>query len=253
MEVLNEEMLVMMVVWLVYMLVVCVVGILSYVLRSLGVYTIAKRRDIRHPWFAWVPIVDHYLLGCIADQYQYVVKGRIRSRRKVLLGMNIAMAVISMIYVIAYVVIVIQAVSGALEGMSEYAMMQEIMAPLMAVSLLSLPMMVLSIVTIVFRYIALYDLYSSCTPQNNVTFLVLSIIFGVTEPFFIFFNRKKDDGMPPRKSHQAPAAPAETVYQPVLEQGAPDPAPQTNWIPKEVKEPWSQPSETDPWNNTDQK
>ena len=30
-------------------------------------------------------------------------------------------------------------------------------------------------------------------------FLVLSILFGVTEPFFLFFSRNKDDGMPPRK------------------------------------------------------
>jgi hypothetical protein len=31
-------------------------------------YTIAKRRQINHPWMAWVPVVDMYLLGCISDQ-----------------------------------------------------------------------------------------------------------------------------------------------------------------------------------------
>ena len=30
-------------------------------------------------------------------------------------------------------------------------------------------------------------------------FLVLSIVFSVTEPFFLFFNRNKDGGMPPRR------------------------------------------------------
>ena len=31
------------------------------------------------------------------------------------------------------------------------------------------------------------------------SYVVLSILFGITEPFFLFFNRNKDKGMPPRK------------------------------------------------------
>ena len=46
---------------------------------------------------------------------------------------------------------------------------------------------------------ALYDVYRSMDPSNSVLFLVLSILFGVTEPFFLFFNRNKDLGMPPRR------------------------------------------------------
>ena len=49
-------------------------------------------------------------------------------------------------------------------------------------------------------YMAMYDLYTSCSPENNVLFLVLSIVFRVTEPFFIFFNRNHDMGMPPRRA-----------------------------------------------------
>jgi len=46
---------------------------------------------------------------------------------------------------------------------------------------------------------ALYDLYTSMDPANCVVFIVLSILINVTEPFFLFFNRNRDDGMPPRK------------------------------------------------------
>ena len=48
----------------------------------------------------------------------------------------------------------------------------------------------------VVRYVALHNLYASCNPEHKGMLLVLNIIFGVTEPFFIFFNRKKDQGMP---------------------------------------------------------
>ena len=50
----------------------------------------------------------------------------------------------------------------------------------------------------VIYYMALYDIFKSLDPGNCVLFLVLSIVFSVTEPFFLFFNRNKDGGMPPQ-------------------------------------------------------
>ena len=48
-----------------------------------------------------------------------------------------------------------------------------------------------------------------------VLFLILSIFFSTVEPFFIFFSRKKDKGMPPRCDvPQAPLNYVETAYQP---------------------------------------
>ena len=35
-------------------------------------------------------------------------------------------------------------------------------------------------------YIAYYDVFKSCKPKNAVLFLVLSIVFDVTLPFFVF-------------------------------------------------------------------
>ena len=37
----------------------------------------------------------------------------------------------------------------------------------------------------------------------TVLFLVLSIVVSVTLPIFVFINRKKDGGMPPKKQPQA--------------------------------------------------
>mgnify|MGYP000871341546 CR=1 FL=1 len=57
----------------------------------------------------------------------------------------------------------------------------------------------LAIAYAVIYYMALYDIFRSLDPNNCVLFLVLSIVFSVTEPFFLFFNRNKDGGMPPRR------------------------------------------------------
>lgn len=203
------------IVYLIYLLVVCVIGIVSYVLQSLGMYTIAKRRGLRRPWMAWVPIASDYLLGSVSDQYQYVVKGKNRSKRKVMLTLSIVMGVLDAAVIASLVSFFVRLVKmGMYEGYVSDSQMMQVMAPLMGMLALCLPMMGVSIALLVFHYMAMYDLYTSCTPNNNVLFLVLSIIFRVTEPFFVFFSRKKDGGMPPRRPQPQPQPMAYIPQQP---------------------------------------
>lgn len=202
--------------YIIYMLAVSAFGIAAYVLRSIGLYSIAKRRGINHPWMAWVPVVDMWLLGCISDQFQYVVKGKNKNKRKWLLGLNIAMWVVYIVFFVFFGIMMFDVVSGAMGGMSENQLLAGLMGPMMGMLGSMIPYMGLAIAVMVVRYIAMYDLYTSCNPQNNVLFLVLSIFFSVTEPFFIFFNRKKDGGMPPRRT-QPQYIPPQPSYEPPQE------------------------------------
>ena len=42
------------------MFIICIV---MYVLFSLGLYTLAGRRNIENPWLAWIPVVQFYTMG----------------------------------------------------------------------------------------------------------------------------------------------------------------------------------------------
>ncbi len=208
----------------VVMLVVGILAIVFYVLRSLGMYTIAKRRGITNPWLVWLPIGSDWIAGSIADQYQYVAKGKVTNNRIIMLILAIAGIVISWFETGASL--------GSLAGMMD-AMMMEDMDAMMAASgsaavggLIGLLGAGVSIAAVVFWYISMYNLYSSCCPENNVLFLVLSIFFGFLEPFFIFCNRNKDDGMV-----QCAAEPVQSV-------------PQIDYQPNRV--------EGDPWDNVPQ-
>ena len=46
----------------------------------------------------------------------------------------------------------------------------------------------------------------------GLVFLLVSIFLNVTEPFFLFFNRNKDMGMPPRRQEYT-QEPQEPVYE----------------------------------------
>jgi hypothetical protein len=94
----------------------------------------------------------------------------------------------------------------------------------MAMLGLCVPMLGISIAMAIIRYMALYDIYRSLDPSNSVLFLVLSILLGFTTPFFLFFSRYKDGGMPARRPEPASYTYQESAWQPT--------AP--------VQEPWEQ-------------
>lgn len=222
----------MMMLFLVVYAVMGIFVIVSYVLESLGVYTIAKRRGIKKPWLSWLPIGNLWIWGSIADQYQYVVKGQVKNRRKVLLVLSIISMVLSSVTSGQMFGVLGDIIMNAdmLDYMSEAEVVQ-MMMPMFGAMGLSFVMTVISIVLMVFQYIALYDMFCSCDPSNAVMFLVLSILFGVARPFFIFFSRKKDLGMPPRRDQAAGSYQSAPAQIPAWEQPVSAP---------EAAEPWSQ-------------
>ena len=185
-------------------------GIAVYVLTALAFYTVADRRGLKNPWLAWIPVANLWLLGSISDQYRYVVKGEFKSKRKILLGLGIASMVVGMVIFGLITSLAVAGISGAMGGISEEQMVSQLMGRAIGMVGLFVPMMGIAIAQMVIRYMALYDVYKSMDPSNCVMFLVLSILFNFTEPFFLFFNRNKDEGMPPRRQQPVYEQP---VYQ----------------------------------------
>ena len=174
-------------------------AILVYILQALGTYTIAMRRGINHPWLAWVPFGNTWILGSISDQYQYVAQGKVRNRRKILVGLQIAMMVLCLATIGVAIVGMVQSMMHGINAMGAgFAV---------ALAVIYVALLVISILLSVFQYICLYNLFASCDPNNKVTFLLLSIFVGVTLPFLVFVCRKKDYGMPPRRTEPAPCVP----------------------------------------------
>ena len=192
-------------------------GVIVYVLQALALYTIAKRRGIKKPWMAWIPLVNVWILGSISDQYQYVVKRQVKNKRKVLLGLNIAMAALIVLLIVAIIWLIVALImtgvslelfsDGNMPGSNLDAVALDALADeigvLLLICLLALPLLVLSIMQTVYFYIAMYDVFCSCEPKNSTLYLVLSIVGNVVVEgaYCIFLMRCKDKdlGMPPRK------------------------------------------------------
>ena len=184
---------------------VMLMGAVSYVMTALAIYVIARRRGLAKPWLAWVPVLNVWLLGSLSDQYQYIVKRQNRSKRLILLVLNVAKPLLA-----------VGAVWFGLEALHHIRFgvhLDDIWDLLLGLFGCVLPLTGCAIAYLVIRYMALYDVYRSLDPDNAVLFLALSILMGVTEPFFLFFSREKDDGMPPRRSQTAQEPPIRQTWE----------------------------------------
>ena len=212
---------VMVLVYLLYFLVIGGISIFAYVFQSVSMYSIAKRRGINRPWLSWVPLGNLWMLGCISDQYRYVAKGQVKNKRKSLLILGIVMYVLAVAALIVDAMVAIGALDMNYLSDSEMAAM---LVGSIILLVLSLALTALAIAVTVIQYIALYDLFVSCDPNNGVLFLVLSILISLALPICMFVCRKKDGGMPPKVAQNTVVVPQpvfqpaqQPVYQPVQE------------------------------------
>ncbi len=180
------------------MLLAVVAGIVFWCLQAAGLYKIARRRGIYNAWLAWIPVGRLWVIGCISDQYKFLKDGRKQNRRSLLLWLELGKYALSVVYYVGVVILVLNpelstwAVTAGLWSFAEIAAAA------------------ISITQAVFLYIAYYNLFKSCDPDNATVYLVLGILFSICMPIFVFAVRKKDKGMPPVQPQAKPAyAPAE--------------------------------------------
>jgi len=181
---------IILIIYLVILLFASIFGIISYILTSLGTYTIANRRGIKNAWLAWIPVGSTWIMGCISDQYQQVAKGK-NTRRRITLLITYAVTMGASFIV------------GIISGILEFIPDAMVLAMVMLV--VALAMLGMAIAYSVLFYFCLYDLYASCKPESGVLYIVLTILVSITTPFLIFSCRNKDQGMPaPQPQYQPP-------------------------------------------------
>ena len=169
----------------------------GYVMRGLGMYTLASRRQTGNAWFAWVPLLHHFLLGKLSDQYSGYVKGKNTRLRWLLLVLGIIWGIGMSVFLVLLMVLVGQMMLTVLTvGMilfsEEYS--NSIQQVSDAMGWFPLVYYLTGIPLWVARYFALHNVYASSRPDRKNLWLVLSIFFRFTEPFFLFACRGSDRG-----------------------------------------------------------
>lgn len=172
--------------------------LLQYVLQSVGLYTIAQRRRIRHAWLAWIPVGSDWLLGCISDQYQYVAKAKNKRKRVAMLVLSVLIAGLGVWLIVDWTRLIVEIVTRYQELLL-YKPAGLILQTMELLGVLS-ALWCVSVIFWLVRITALYNLYASSVPGDRVIYLLLSIFINACIPILVFACRKWDLGMPSRKS-----------------------------------------------------
>ncbi|WP_303869496.1 DUF4190 domain-containing protein [Acetobacterium wieringae] len=138
-----------------------VIGLICYVFNSLGLYTMAKNRNLDNPWLAWIPLASSYLMGELINDDVSISTWHIPYAKLFLPLMGLALTVVMTILgFIPYL--------GAFMGI------------------------ILSLALSFYYYAAQFWLYSIYDKDHRVLYLVLSIILPFLGPIFVFVIRNRD-------------------------------------------------------------
>ena len=208
-------------------------AVVSYVFAGISLYQIGKRRGLRNYGFAWVPIGNMWMINAIGDQYETIRTGKKKQLRWWALGLLSGFVVLYVVTAIVIFALIFR--YAPLSGTElDAAQTISLLSSFLVVLVIMLVMMGLLIAGNVLTYISLYRLYRSTKPNCSVVFLVLSIVFNFTMPFFLFACRKYDA---PIEYVRDPVSPQ---TQPPVQQltAAPQPAPEAQ--PTEETKPTEQ-------------
>lgn len=197
------------------------VGLVLYIFESLGLYRMAGKCRMRYPGLVFIPFVNLYYLGRLA-QRGAVAYGKKALPFHVLLPLGGAlMALLGGGLATAVTVVGARWIIGfGYRYVDEDAMLGFFGIVLVVSALLVL----IALATAVFEYMALYQVYRLFVPENAAVYLVLSILVPVTMPFFLFAAGGREPGgcpaspVAPVPTPAVPQAPA-TPPQPPMNEG----------------------------------
>ena len=171
-------------VYILILLFAFAVGLVIWLLQSIGVYKMAKTAGINNAWLAFIPIGFQYVLGKLAE---------VPTGNKKPLRYGVILPLLSVgafvVYIALFFVALVAGITSGFAGDYTGEGFENTLWLLLSVA--ELIMIPVSILISVFTYIALYRVYKLFDPNNAVIYLVLSILISILQPIFLFVLRNK--------------------------------------------------------------
>ena len=169
----------------------CLIMLALYILRAVSVYTMAKSADIAAPWMAFIPILNIYTFGVIAEKFVKEDHARRTKFGGLLLSLNLIKRILSAMAIFILVLRIEDFFKNPQTiGGSDFV---KKLIPILFLCFLSAG---IAIVETVLHYIALYRVFQIFHYQNAGTYTALSVlgmlfVSDILEPVLLFVVRKK--------------------------------------------------------------
>ncbi len=168
--------------------VLCLIGLIGYILSSCAYHKIAARRNIETPWLAWIPLVRDYTIGRITNEYDKK-NGYDRKWHKVLL---ILLGIFVVTFAVFYIIFLAAVVGLALkeEFYYDYNIAAEVTAFVISYIGIILSALVGSAYTAI-SYICSFKIYESLKPEKAIKYIILNMLVPLAGPICLYMNRNE--------------------------------------------------------------
>lgn len=171
-------------------LIILGVGLMAYILQSLGLQTIAKRRQINNPWLAWLPFGNYWIIGSIADDYDSK-NGKNYKWRKVLLTLSlVSIGAFIVVYIALLVFIFSMIAISETTGYSDELPVGAI-GPFVAIYIIFI-VVIMGMAALQFcSYICYFKLFESTVDNKALKYFLISLLVPFGMPVCLFLSRNK--------------------------------------------------------------
>ena len=149
--------------------------IADYIISSLGLYRLAKRRVIKKPWLSWIPGVNCWTVGSIVDDYDQK-NGVKRKWRVVLLVLFLICLACVVIYTVAF-----GAVMDEMMGDMYYALESDFWGAFAGMYVAILVTALSGTALMACQMVCLFKVFESTVPKKAVKYLLLSLLVPLAE------------------------------------------------------------------------
>ncbi len=162
--------------------------LLNYILSASAMYKLSNRRGIPYPWMAWIPVLNNWNMGLVANEYDE----QLGMKRKWHLVMIFAYCAFIALYVIVFIAMIVFMVFTAIQGDS--LQIGTIIVPFIILYVLMIVIMIGAVLINFLHYILLFKVFESTVPEKAVLYIILSLIIPLASA--ICLMKCADKGYP---------------------------------------------------------
>ncbi|MBR2453709.1 MAG: hypothetical protein IKB35_01765 [Clostridia bacterium] len=169
-------------------LVATAIGLADYIISSLAMFRIARKRGVSIPWLAWIPIAKEWTFGSIVDDFESE-KGSKRKFRVILLALSLvvlALTALMIIVMVAYIVYVAMVTYGSI-----IPTVGEEIALVISLYIAILPLAFVSTAYGVLYIICLHKLHENIYPEKSIKYAVVSFLVPLGLSICLLKNSKR--------------------------------------------------------------
>lgn len=175
---------VVLILLIVFLFLVLAFAVVTVIFQGIGIMKMHEKLGLKNGWFAFVPVLNAYAIGKVAEQY-IKADGRKSAKFSVILMVaNLIYLLISMVSLFFNIFMTIA---------EEMAISPEVILTVSAISLVFACFeLTFSFVYLVVSYVAWWRIFAIFANKNATLYLILSIFVSVVQPFLVFAIRNND-------------------------------------------------------------